>query len=203
MHKLDCNHSSDAAETVAGIGTPLVAQLGTHHRERVEEHLLRLSEEDRWLRFGHQISDDSIGRYSRSIHFYRDAAFGAFDETGAFLGFGHLALGESEAEFAVSVERAARGRGVGRALLARAAEHARNRGHRVLTMVYMPENSALAALARSAGMHRICESTECRAHLGLDPGTAESLLSEAWREAIASIDLGLRLGRQPQLATSA
>ncbi len=45
----------------------------------------------------------------------------------------------------------------------RAGEHARNRGQRVMTMVYMPENTALAALAHRAGMHIVCEPSECRA----------------------------------------
>ena len=203
MHKSELSDFQHLQETRIEPAGPLIAQLGTHHRDRVEAHLLRLSDADRRLRFGHQISEELLARYVRSIQFFRDAAFGAFDESGNLLGFGHLAFGDAEAEFAVSVESHARGRSIGRALLDRAAEHARNRGHRVLTMVYMPENSALAALARSAEMYIICEAAECRAHLALQPGTTESLLSEAWREAIASIDLGLRLGREPALVTSA
>lgn len=202
MHKSELFDIPRPQEAEIALDSPLIAQLGAHHRDRVEAHLLRLSEADRRLRFGHQISDELLARYIRSIQFIRDAAFGAFDESGNLLGFGHLAFGDAEAEFAVSVEGHARGRGVGRALLARAAEHARNRGHKVLTMVFMPENSALAALARSAEMYIVCETAECRAHLALQPGTTESLLHEAWGEAIASIDLGLRLGRQPALATS-
>ena len=137
MHKSELSDFPPLQQPAIELDLPLIAQLGTHHRDPVEAHLLRLSDSDRRLRFGHQISQDVLAKYVRSIQFFRDAAFGAFDESGNLVGFGHLAFGDAEAEFAVSVERDARGRGVGRALLVRAAEHARNRGQRVLTMVYM------------------------------------------------------------------
>ncbi|HTN48091.1 MAG TPA: GNAT family N-acetyltransferase [Burkholderiaceae bacterium] len=207
MHKVHSEAGIDSLSSPT-CSTPqtdgsLIAQLGPHHRDRIRSHLVSLPEDDRRLRFGYPISDVSISRYVRGIQFFRDAAFGAFDEDGRLLGFGHLALGDGEAEFAVSVDSTARRCGAGRALLLRGLEHARNRGHRVLMMVFMPENAALASLARRAGMQIVCELAECRAHIGLHPGTAESLLGEAWRETIASIDLGLRLGRQPDTVTSA
>jgi GNAT superfamily N-acetyltransferase len=110
----------------------LVAQLGPAHRGLIRAHLLALSYEDRRLRFGHVPSDVSITSYVRAIRFSRDAAFGAFDEPGGLIGFGHLASAADGVEFAISVDSGARRRGIGLALLNRAAVHARNRGRTIL-----------------------------------------------------------------------
>ena len=212
MHKIHLrNETEEPARTLVAArdnlgetaGDDLVAQFGPSHRSRILAHLIALPEDDRRLRFGHQISEASMARYVRGIRFFRDAAFGVIDSQGQVLGFGHLAMSDREAEFALSVSRAARRRGIGLELLRRAGEHARNRGHRVMTMVYMPENAALAALAQKAGMHIVREPSECRAYVGLEPGTPASLLEEAWRETFAAIDLGLRLGRADATVTSA
>lgn len=208
MHKLSRNEAGPSFRPADYMNNreescTLVAQLGPSHRSRILAHLVELSEDDRRLRFGHQISEASMARYVRSIRFFRDAVFGVVDPHGQVLGFAHLAFGDEDAEFALSVSAAARRRGLGLELLRRAGEHARNRGHRVMTMVYMPENTALAALAHKAAMHIVCEPSECRAHIGLEPGTPASLLGEAWRETLAAIDLGLRLGRTSANVTSA
>jgi GNAT superfamily N-acetyltransferase len=173
-------------------GAPLIAQLGPSHRPLVERHLLALPPADRRLRFGHPAGDASLRQYARRIRFYRDAGFGAFDESGRLLAFGHLAFTADDAELALSVDPAARRRGIGIALLLRARAHARNRGYRVLHMVYMPENDSLASLARRAGMRLVADPVECRAYLALETPTAESLLGEAAHEALAALDLGFR-----------
>ncbi len=184
-------------------GQPLIAQLGSSHRPLVEAHLLSLPAADRYMRFGHAISDVSISAYVRRLRFARDATFGAFDDAGRLLGFGHVALERDAAEFAVSVDPHVRRQGLGLAILERAGAHARNRGYALLVMIYMPDNRALAALAQSAGMQMACDPAECRAYLQLQPATPESVLREGWREAIAAIDLGFRLGATSAPVTSA
>jgi ribosomal protein S18 acetylase RimI-like enzyme len=184
-------------------GDALVAQLGPSHRHLVAAHLTALPAADRYKRFGHAISDASIATYVQRLHFARDAMFGAVGVEGELFGFGHLAFDADNTEFAISVAPAARRQGLGLALLSRAAAHARNRGLRVLTMVYMPNNDALASLARRAGMQMVCDPAECRAYLGLEPATAGSVLQEAWREAVAALDLGFRLGGLGKPLTSA
>jgi GNAT superfamily N-acetyltransferase len=179
-----------------------VAQLGPGHRSLIAAHLLALSPGDRRLRFGHAISDVSIGDYVRRIRFVRDAAFGAFDDAGQLIAFGHLAFGAEGAEFALSVGRSGRRRGIGRTLLERAGTHARNRGYDVLMMLYMSENNALASLARRSGMQIVSDPVECRAYVGLKPPTAHSVVFEAWREAVCALDLVFRL-RAREAATSA
>jgi GNAT superfamily N-acetyltransferase len=170
----------------------LVAELVPAHRALVEAHLLALAPADRRLRFGAALGDATLRDYVRRLRFHRDAAFGAFDADGQLLGFAHLAFGANSAELALSVDARARGRGVGSALLARARDHAVNRGQRLLHMVYLPENRALAALARRAGMQLVIDPVECRAWLALDAPSAESLLREVAHASLAAVDLGFR-----------
>jgi acetyltransferase len=60
---------------------------------------------------------------------------------------------ETAAEFAIAVADEWQGRGLGRALLARLREHARDRGLKRLHGDVMRENRRMIALAREAGGH--------------------------------------------------
>lgn len=176
---------------------PLVAQLGSHHRGRVLQHLQALPPHDLWLRFGYAVTDEALRLYVRKLHFSRDAIFGIFDEAAELMALGHLGFDKSAssktAEFGISVLPHARRRGFGLRLLRRAAVHARNRGATHLIMTYVPENDALKHLAEHAGMDLVPDTEEPRAHLSLDPPTAASLMDETFSEMLAAIDLGFRV----------
>ena len=181
----------------SGAASALVAQLGSHHRDRVLKHLRALSPHDLWLRFGYAVTDEALRLYVRKLHFNRDAIFGIFDEDAELLALGHLGFDKSTssntAEFGVSVLSHARRRGFGLQLLQRAAVHARNRGATCLVMNYVPENDALKQMAESAGMHLVPDVEEPRAYLDLEPPTPVSLMDETFTEMLAAIDLGFRV----------
>ena len=187
-------HQKTAKSSAA---SPLVAQLGSHHRERVLQHLRALPSHDLWLRFGYAVTDEALRLYVRKLQFSRDAIFGIFDENAELMALGHLGFDESAssktAEFGISVLPHARRRGFGLRLLQRAAVHARNRGAMHLIMTYMPENDPLKQLAERAGMHLIRDTEEPRAYLSLDPPNALSLMDETFSEMLAAIDLGFRV----------
>jgi GNAT superfamily N-acetyltransferase len=172
----------------------------------VLQHLRELSDHDRWLRFGYAIGDDALRSYVRGLHFSRDAVFGALDESARVLAFGHLAFerGASTviAEFGVSVIPSARRRGLGLALLQRAARHAVNRGATQLVMNYLPGNNGLVQLAACAGMAFIEDQTEPRAYLTLPAPSAATLMEETFGELIASIDLGFRVANAERFEAS-
>lgn len=186
---------------------PLVAQLGSHHRARVLQHLRALSSHDLRLRFGYAVNDDALIRYVRTMHFARDAVFGIFDDDAQLLAFGHLAFDRNTpsshtAEFGISVSPHARRQGLGLRLLQRAAVHGRNRGATRLVMNYVPENDALRELALRAGMQLIPDADEPRAYLSLEPPNAASLIDETFAEMIAAIDLGFRVANADSAARS-
>jgi GNAT superfamily N-acetyltransferase len=189
----------------------LVAQLGPHHRPRVLQHLRALPEDDRRLRFGYAIGDDSLRSYVRGLHFSRDGAFGAFDEAADLLALGHLGFERSSptahatahAEFGISVLPHARRRGLGLALLQRAAMHAANRGATQLVMTYLPGNTALAQLAARANMNFVQDQVDPRAYLALPAPTAATLMEEAFGELLAAIDLGFRVANAERFEVAA
>jgi GNAT superfamily N-acetyltransferase len=189
----------------------LVAQLGPHHRSRVLQHLRELPENDRRLRFGYAIGDDSLRSYVRGLHFSRDGVFGAFDEAAELLALGHLAFERStptvhaaaHAEFGISVLPHARRRGLALALLRRAAMHAANRGATQLVMNYLPGNTALAQLAARANMNFVQDQVDPRAYLALPAPTAATLMEETFGELVAAIDLGFRVANAERFEVAA
>ncbi|HYM48539.1 MAG TPA: GNAT family N-acetyltransferase [Burkholderiaceae bacterium] len=183
---------------------PLIAQLGSHHRARVVQHLNELPAHDLWLRFGYAVTEEGLRGYVRRLHFSRDALFGVFDEAAQLLALGHLGFDRdatsTQAEFGLSVLPHARRRGFGLRLLQRAAMNARNRGATQMIMTYLPENDALKHLAQSAGMQLIQDPYEPRAYLNLEPPTAASLVDETFSEMLAAIDLGFRVANADSVA---
>ena len=90
-----------------------IRSLSEQHRARIAAHLLALPEQDRYLRFGYQATDEQIDRYVESIDFDRDEVFGVFNRRLELIATAHLAFdrapprddGRSTAEFGVSVCR--------------------------------------------------------------------------------------------------
>lgn len=149
------------------------------------EHLRRLSPHDRRLRFGGPIGDDAIGAFVDSLRLRETRVLAAFDPALRVIGAAHIAVGrDGTAEAAFSVDAEQRGRGLGRALLARAILCARNRGVHTLHVHFLPENSAMRALARGAGMRIETEHGDCKAVLALPLATPLSLWQEAAAETV-------------------
>ena len=176
-----------------------VRSLGPSHRGRIEKHLLALSEEDRYLRFGMPASDDRIVAYVRGIDFQRDEVFGIFDRRLELVAMAHLAYaplegGESHpmAEFAVSVRAKSRGRGYGARLFEHAIMHARNRGiHRILIHA-LSENLPMLKIARKGGAKVQRSGGEADAWVTLAPDDIASNLEEFIEEHAAELNFRLK-----------
>ena len=124
-----------------------VQRLDDHCRPSLLVHFAALSAEDRRLRFGASLSEESIAAYVERIDFERGAVFGIVDDTLALAGVAHLALTGDVAELGISVLPEHRGRGAGEALFARATAHARNRSTARLFMHCLAENAAMMHIA--------------------------------------------------------
>lgn len=161
-------------------------------RPKLAAHFLALDAEDRRLRFGLPISDDSVCDYVERIDFGRDAVFGVFDDELSLVGAAHLARAEHHAELGVSVLPAQRGRGVGSELLERAHMHARNWGIATLFMHCLTENAAMMHLARRQGMRIAAAGGEADAHLELPPASPSSFASALLAERVGLFDYALK-----------
>jgi len=167
-------------------------ELGRQERPKLAVHLRALDAEDRRLRFGLPVSDETIREYVERIDFGRDVLFGVFDDELNLAGAAHLARAEAHAELGVSVLPAHRGRGIGGALLERAHTHARNWGIGTLFMHCLTENAAMMHLARKQGMRIAAASGEADAHLALPPASPASIAQAMLAERVGLFDYALK-----------
>ena len=155
-------------------------------------HFLALGAEDRHLRFGCSVADASIERYVAGIDFNRDALFSVNAHSRYFEGIAHLAFDKNHAELGISVLEPYRGRGIGTALVSRAAVHARNRHIDVLFMQCLSENCIIMRIATALGMRVVTQGPDSEASLSLPSANPLSILREMMNNGLALCDATLR-----------
>lgn len=191
------DHSRPAVATETNVAHSLVVYpLGNDSRTQVLEHLLRLAPNDRRLRFGVPLLDESIAGYVARLDFGRDAVFGVRDDAETLVGVTHVARLDDAVELGLSVDAAHRGRGIAKAMFRRAKLHARNRGFRQLFMHCLSENAAMMHIAREGGMRIVIDGTDRDASLSLLPATPLSFGAEFYEGQLMLLDWTLRTARQ-------
>lgn len=68
-----------------------IRELSERHRARIRAHLLKLTEGDRYLRFGYAANDEQVQRYADNLDFARDDIFGIFNRRLELIAMAHLA----------------------------------------------------------------------------------------------------------------
>ncbi len=174
-----------------------IRSLSSSHARIITRHLLSLSPQDRYLRFGYAATDEQIRRYVERLNFDRDELLGIFNRRLELIAMAHLAFSTdprclSCAEFGVSVSRNARGRGYGSQLFERAVVHARNEGVQMLFIHALSENTAMLRIARKAGATIERDGPESEAHLRLPPADFSSQISEIVDRQLALTDYHLK-----------
>jgi GNAT superfamily N-acetyltransferase len=176
-----------------------IRSLAVRHRSLILAHLLALSENDRYLRFGYAASDAQVRRYVDGIDFGRDEVVGIFDEGLELVAMAHLAYiagsngGAPMAEFGVSVLPRARGRGWGSRLFERAVLHARNWGAEMMIIHALSENTPMLRIARRAGARIEREGGEAQALLRLPPVDASSRMDALVAQQAGELDYQVKL----------
>ena len=155
-------------------------------------HFLSLGAEDVRLRFGVLISEAAIVQYVERIDFKIDAVFGVHDAELALSAVAHVGFTEDFAELGISVLPEHRGRGFGSALLARAADHVRNRFVTRLFMHCLAENAAMMHIAHKLGMTICVNSGEADAFIKLPPADPASVTGEFVEQRLALFDYALK-----------
>jgi RimJ/RimL family protein N-acetyltransferase len=164
---------------------------------KYRDHLLRLDAEDRRLRFGFIIDDEGICEHVRQLDPQTNRIIVQIDDDLRVVGAAHIAPADGGAvEFAVSVDRAWRGRGVGTQLFDQAVLRARNRGMRRAYVYSLVDNQVMRHLARKAGMEIHSEAGESEACLALPPPTTLSLLREVASERWGMYDYSVKASRR-------
>ena len=175
-----------------------IRSIGPSHGERIAAHLLSLSAQDRYLRFGYAANDEQIMRYVSGLNFERDEIFGIYNRKLELIAMAHLAFSidpslKSCAEFGVSVQARSRGRRYGARLFDRAVMHARNNGVDMMFIHALSENTAMLNIARKAGAKIERDGSESEAYLKLPPADLDSRMTEMLEEQIAQTDYRLKV----------
>lgn len=166
----------------------VVHELGRAQAAAILDHFLALNAEDRRLRFGLVVADESLRKYVTSIRYGSDCLFGIYADDLTLLGVAHLASRSDPAELGLSVLPAARGLGIGTLLFARSVMRARNLGLSRLFMHCLAQNDAILHIARKAGMKVTTESGESDAWLELPPASLGSIGKDALENQEALVD---------------
>ncbi|RAU23111.1 N-acetyltransferase [Paramagnetospirillum kuznetsovii] len=146
----------------------LVRKLYAHERSLYADHLKRLPDNDRRLRFASAaVSETWIDRYVDGIR--DDDLILAAVESDKVVGAVHVAVNGAVAEIGISVDADHRATGMGSELLTQAVAFARNRRAEKLYTLCLSENRSMVALAKRSGMELHCDSGEAEAFLDLPP----------------------------------
>lgn len=174
------------------------------------DHLLRLDETSRHMRYGGGVSDAFISQYAEHCFGKGDLVYGAFLD-GGLHGAAELRSNEAiwseqapfhrhiHAEAAFSVEAGYRKRGVGEKLFRRITEAARNHGVAVIDIVCLPENVAMRRLAAKFKAEFVFDNNQLLGKLTARRPTAFSMLREVAHDVAdfgeAIIDAQMRVLR--------
>ena len=184
--------------------TVLVKELHERDRGRMMKHFLNLENRDRLLRFGSILPDEQVAAYVNRIDFSRDMVFGVFNRMFKLVAVGHLAFAaktaatekERVAEFGISVNKSARGMGMGTKLFERAMIHCRNNDVDTLYMHCLSSNATIMHIAKKAGMEIHRDYGEADAYLKLPLANPSSVLQEALDEQFATLDYTLKANKR-------
>lgn len=190
---------SAATDTASVVHTAMsrIRELSPRHRQAMIAHLLSLSAEDRYLRFGYAATDEHIIAHVETLNFEHTNVFGVFNRQLKLVAFAQLGYTLDRhcvrcAEFGVSVDKEARGQALGQALFARAAQHARNEGIDRFLVHALTQNRPMLHIARKAGAEMIMHGDESQAILVLPKADLESQVSEVVQDGMAKTGHRLR-----------
>ncbi len=194
------SYTGKASEADSRAKPPMVPirSLGVRHRERIALHLLALTPEDRYLRFGYAAQEAQIRAYVDKLDFDRDEIYGIYNRSLVLIAVAHLAFAaqpdcQNCAEFGVSVLSEVRGNGYGTLLFDRAITHARNKGVDLMFIHALSENVPMLKIARNAGALVERDGSETEAYLRLPPADLESRMTEVVEDRFAEMDFQLKL----------
>lgn len=174
----------------------MIPQKLSHFYEKplVVSHLQSMSQEDRRLRFGVVLSDDSIQKYVDNQWDKPGAWFGAFDGE-KIVAVVHVAIDEktNEAELGLSVDPHVRGQKLGQKLFERAVIFLRSKNVHHVFMHCLSENAAMKHIASKYNMVLVTQYGETDARTTIDfPFTVIDPINEAVAQQLALYDNSIR-----------
>lgn len=157
-------------------------------------HFRRLGSEDWRARFQGQVSRRHAGRHASTIDWSKAVVIGAF-VGGQIRGAGELhpyaGEGRSEAEIAITVEKAWQERGIGTELLRRLINAARNRLLKRVCLLCLADNTRIRHLVEKLEGSLLTELGQSEGSIAPLPPTFVTLLEEGVENGVTFL-AGLR-----------
>lgn len=158
----------------------------------VKNHLTILKDEDRHLRFGAMLNDESIEKYVDDQWNEQGAWFGIYDGN-KIIACVHVAVVGDEAELGLSVEPEYRGQKIGQRLFERAVLYIKSMNIKHVFMHCLSENAVMKHIANKYGMTMITSYGETDARTTIDfPFTPLDAINEAVAQQLALYDNSIR-----------
>ena len=162
-----------ATELLSGLASELTVRLvQPSDLPRIQDHLLRLSVDDRSLRFSAGVvSDDTVRAYVARIRLGHDVIVCLFDREDSVVGLAHGCVYQVQSslhvEVAFSVDAAWRGQGWGTRLMQAVQVRARAVGAKRVLGLCAVRNLPMRRVFAGAGMQLTREDDEMHAHCDL------------------------------------
>lgn len=132
------------------------------------EHLLQLSENDRYMRFAGYVSDDSILNYVSKIN-HNDIVIGYRDIKCKIIAASHIGIMNNIAEIGISVLEPYRGNGLSRMLWRRSVLFAKENGCKIIVAECLRMNKKMINFARAMGMNITSDGSETHGDKKIPP----------------------------------
>jgi GNAT superfamily N-acetyltransferase len=161
------------------------------------EHLLRLNPDDRRLRFFAPLDDDAIIEFVAGLNPRETRIIACFDDQLAVIAAVQVTVINGKgrlAEFAFSVDKAERGRGLATTLMKRALLWVRNRNIPRAHMHCLAENHAVRRMGLRLGMSVSSDTGDGEAAMDLPPPSALSIAQEITADQLGLWDYLIKAG---------
>lgn len=157
-------------------------------KKKITEHLLRLSDEDRYCRFGTVVTDEFIHKYVDKLD-PSDSLFFSLGHDGSIIGFCHLArYSNDSADLGLSVDKEFRNKGFGNILVRQALSDAKVRGYKKLYIYFLGENEAMYKLAHKHGLSILPYADQHRGEINLGTPTIFDFYGNLLTSSIVLMD---------------
>lgn len=174
--------------------TSLTRKLSSFELDKYTAHLIRLTPDDRYLRFGYSIDDQSIIRYVDGQYRIKQVVLAVFDDDKVVAAVeivfdtSKYVLNNDVVELGLSVETEYRGRGFGGDLFKQAIIIARNRRVTKLISHCLAKNRWMMKIAAKHGMTIERDSGDAVGTLALPPGDLITVMGEVLGDGMALWD---------------
>lgn len=167
-----------------------IYRLPDHEFHRYKTHLLALDEENRYLRFGFHIKNDTIvelcARWEANSNKHK--IFAIENDDLEVIAIGHISLEDNPAELAFSVLKEYQGQGMGDALMKRLIEYCQNHNIKLGCMVCLGSNDKIKHLARKHNILVKTEQGDSYGQIAIPTPTPVSYWKEYVDESLGKLD---------------